>query len=554
MPPANAILMKTRFQFRNGLRMAVRQSHFKQAFILCFAAFFEIVLFLVFRDAFHFLNAFGGAGLLLIGRLFSLFFLGIGVMLTVSSLVTAYSTLFDADEIPFLLTRPFSMSGIVLYKSAQAGVFSSWAFFCVVLPFIGAYAWHQRISPLFVVWTLLFSIPFLFLFTGIGTLMVLIVVRWVPRPSKGRAITFSLTAVAAMAALPLTGGLSQLPSDTYFNIAGLVPGLRIAGHPLSPSFWIAEGITALTRGSFARGALFFTALTTSAALIALILEQAGRFWFYNAWQRSISAVRTRRRVISMPFLRILGNILPSDMAAIIAKDIRIFFRDPVQWSQAVVFFGLLALYFSNLRMFNYNTMPEQWRSTMTFLNVFAVAAVLSSLGSRFVYPQLSLEGHSFWILGLSPATLPRILAAKFLSAVVAMPAISVSLIAVSVRMLGTGTALNTAAIGVITAVSVAVCGLSTGLGAIFMDLRERNPAAIVSGFGGTLNIVLCLTYMLGAILPFGTIFHLHEIDVIDSRRFTTGLQIASLWLFLITIAATVIPLWIGLHTLRNRDY
>ncbi|HAS82483.1 MAG TPA: hypothetical protein DCS43_07385, partial [Verrucomicrobia bacterium] len=170
MPPLNALLTKARFQLRGARRAIARQSRFKLLFISLFALFFEGLLCVIFHDAFRFLDSFGGAGMMMIGRLFALFFLGLGLMLTVSSIVSSYSALFGSDEVPFLLVRPFSMSQITVYKFIQAAGFASWAFFFVVLPFIGAYAWHQQLSPLFVFWTFLFSIPYLFLFAGIGTL------------------------------------------------------------------------------------------------------------------------------------------------------------------------------------------------------------------------------------------------------------------------------------------------------------------------------------------------------------------------------------------------
>lgn len=551
-PPVKALFTKARFQLRSVGRTIRNQSRFKVIFISTFAICFEGLLCLVFYDAFRFLNSFGGAGLMMIGRLFALFFLGLGTMMTVSGIVTSYSTLFGSDEVPFLLVRPFPMSVIAVYKFIQAAGYASWAFFFVVLPFIGAYAWHQKMSLLFVVWTMLFSIPFLFLFAGLGTLIILIGVRWLPRSPRVRNTMLGGAGLLLLAGLFLADPPKTSLSETQFNITSLIPGLRLAAHPLSPSFWIAEGITSLTRGSFLRGARFFAALSSSALLLGLLIEYIGARTFYDAWQRSGTSRRTRRRPVLLAALRRLRGLLPSDIAAIITKDIRIFFRDPVQWSQAVVFFGLLALYFFNLRRFNYDALPVQWRSAIVFLNVFAVSAVLSSLGSRFVYPQLSLEGHSFWMLVLSPATMPRIMAAKFLLAFSATATVSVSLIAVSVNMLGTDAAINTAAIAIIAAVALSVCGLSTGLGAVFIDLEQRDPAAIVSSFGGTLNIVLCLGYMLAVILPFGGLFHLRELDVLSPRTFTLGLTMASLWLVTMTATATVLPLFLGLRALYRQ--
>jgi ABC-2 type transport system permease protein len=554
MSAITAILSKTRWHTGNTLRVLRTQSLFKVFFILGFALSFEAGLFFLFLDAFRFLDHFGGAGMLLIGRLFSLFFMGLGMMILVSSIVTSYSTIFGSDEIPFLLVRPFTLSQIVLYKFTEATGFASWAFFFVVVPFVGAYAWHQKLSPLFALWTLLFSLPFLFLFAGIGALIVMIVVRWAPRGRIVRLVGVPIAIAAAIAAWHFTGRAIDPLLEQQFNVARLIPGLRLSSYPLNPAWWVAEGIMSLTRGAWIRGLLFFSALLSTALFILMAIEWTGQHTFYDAWQKVVAGGRVLRRPVLLPRLDLLRLVLPHDIRAIIAKDIRTFFRDAIQWSQALVFFGLLGLYFANLRTFNYNALPDQWRTAIAFLNVFAVSAVLSSLGSRFIFPQLSLEGHGFWLLGLSPTTKGRILAAKFLLAILSMATISVALVWLSSSMLATSRSIQIASIGIIAAIAFAVCGVSTGLGAIFLDLRQRNPAAIVSGFGGTLNLVICLSFMLASILPFGILFHFHSLQQISPQQFRTGLKFASVWLILLTILTTTLPLWLGLRSLEKRDY
>src|SRR5690606_5457747 len=48
------------------------------------------------------------------------------------------------------------------------------------------------------------------------------------------------------------------------------------------------------------------------------------------------------------FDRVLG-ILPAPLRALVSKDIRAFWRDPAQWSQLVILFGLLIIYVANIR-------------------------------------------------------------------------------------------------------------------------------------------------------------------------------------------------------------
>lgn len=554
MSAISAIIFKIRRSSANNFRLLRSQSSFKVLFIIGFALSFEIGLWVLFQASFKFLDSFGGAGMILIGKLFSLFFLGIGSMLAVSSIVTAYSTMFGSDEIHFLMVRPFSISQIVIYKFIEATGFASWAFFFVVVPFTGSYAWHQKLSPFFVLWTFLFSIPFIFLLSSIGTLAVMLTVRFIPRKRIVKQIGLPLIAILAVVAWNVTGKAIEPLMQQQFNISRLIPGLRIASHPLNPGWWISEGIMSFTRGEWIRGMIFYGALLSSALFTAMLIEWLGKHTFYDAWQKILSGGRAKRKPVLLPKLDLIQKVLPHDITAIIIKDIRTFFRDAGQWSQALVFFGLLGLYFANLRTFNYNALPDEWRSAIAFLNVFAVSAVLSSLGSRFIYPQLSLEGHGFWLLGLSPVTKAKILAAKFILAFFSMTAISSSLIWLSSSMLATSPAIRIAAIAIITAISLAVCGVSTGLGAIFIDLDQRNPAAIVSGFGGTLNLVICLGFMLLSILPFGIIFHLGSIGQLSPSTLSTLLRLASIWLIILTSITTTIPLILGLRSMQSRDY
>jgi ABC-2 type transport system permease protein len=246
--------------------------------------------------------------------------------------------------------------------------------------------------------------------------------------------------------------------------------------------------------------------------------------------------------------------LPGDVHAVIIKDIRVFLRDPAQWTQSIFFFGLLGLYFANLRNMNYHHLPDTWKNLIAFLNVFSVAAVLSSLGCRFVYPQLSLEGHSFWVLGLSPSSMGRILMAKFGLALMVMLAVCGGLMSLSVNMLRVDPLVKFVSLAESLGVACAVAGLSMGLGAIFADLEQRNPAAIVSSFGGTLNLVLSLSFIMVTLLPFAVVFHAYRMGHINISALYRNTQYAAVWLVCVSLLTTALPLYLGRRSLMKREY
>jgi ABC-2 type transport system permease protein len=226
----------------------------------------------------------------------------------------------------------------------------------------------------------------------------------------------------------------------------------------------------------------------------------------------------------------------------------------MQWSQSLIFFGLLSLYFANLHPSSFDVLGGRWQNMMIFLNVFSVASVTCSLGARFVYPQLSLEGQGFWMLGLAPISMRRVVLTKFVGSAGALAAIGMSLMAVASHKLETDPLSGAIGVALAGAVAVAVCGLSTGLGAVFLDLKQRNPAAIVSGFGGTLNLVLSLLFLLSAIVPFAALFHLRNVYSLAGSWFNLGLAAGSLWLIALTAVSAALPLWLGIRSLSRRDF
>lgn len=552
---ALALFKRYRFHTANTRVILQKQSLLKLIFIIIFATGLEYGMFRLFLSGFHFLAALGGIGLMIIDRLFSLFFFGLFSMLIASSIVTSFATFFRSDDIPFLFVRPFTSSDLTTYKYFESTMWSSWAFIFTIFPFIGAYAIHEHLPFTFMIWTMVFSLPFLFLSCAIGSLLILLSVRTL---MAFRAFKYILAAIAAGATLFLityTGNLYENENELQLNLAKLVPGISLASNPLLPSFWTAEGILATAEGDPSRAVMFLLLSLSSCMVIVFLLQNIGHRFFVESWMLANESASPRkpRKILLRPLHSALA-FLPGDVRAMFLKDARNFLRDAAQWSQVLIFFGMLALYFSNLKSFNYHLLPDNWRNTIAFLNVFSVSAVITSIGSRFIYPQLSLEGQSFWVIGLAPTTMVRVLITKLILSILFMTLISVWLMSLSCSMLDVSLSTRLAAYSIAIAISVSVCGLSTGLGAVFIDLSQRNPSAIVSGFGGTLNLVLSLGFMLLAIFPYGMAFHYRLIGKLSQQSFHTSMTACSVWLLLLTITATAVPVYIGARTLTKRDF
>jgi ABC-2 type transport system permease protein len=236
-----------------------------------------------------------------------------------------------------------------------------------------------------------------------------------------------------------------------------------------------------------------------------------------------------------------------DTRALIVKDARMFWRDTTQWGQSVMLFGLLGVYIINLRHFTQQLNSPFWINLVAYLNLSACALNLATLTTRFVYPQFSLEGRRLWIIGMAPLGLRRIVAVKYWLASVASLAVTLTLITLSCHLLKM-TWDQIAFFGaIVTVMTFSLTGLSVGLGVLYPNMKDANPSKIVSGFGGTLCLVVSFLYILGSVLllALGTAgFHAHISWIVASIVLFTGLSLLVGWL----------PMKLGMRQLDKMEF
>jgi ABC-2 type transport system permease protein len=177
------------------------------------------------------------------------------------------------------------------------------------------------------------------------------------------------------------------------------------------------------------------------------------------------------------------------------KDVRHFVRDARQWTQMAIMFGLLLTYVVNLHRLPVDIGSANQKSLMAFLNLATVSLILATFTSRFVFPLLSLESQQLWLLGLLPVRRVTILLVKFLFAatVTAVSACGVVWLAAAQLALPRDWALMN--LLACLSVCLGLSGLAIGLGARFPSLGERNPARIAAGFGGTVNLIASMVFV-----------------------------------------------------------
>jgi len=242
----------------------------------------------------------------------------------------------------------------------------------------------------------------------------------------------------------------------------------------------------------------------SAAFLLWAATLVAEAWYYDGYSSLFGGGHERKT--GRGFLSRIDGLfafLPQPARSLVVKDFKLFWRDPAQWSQFVLFFGIMALYVANLG--GARSFTSRWIEWTTILNMTACMFILASLTSRFVYPLISLEGPRIWILGLAPVGMRRIVWQKFWLSVATTSVFTVSLALLSAWRLELDRTAFLLSVSTIAATTVALSGLSVGLGSLYPNFREDNPSKIVSGMGGTLNFILSMAYIVLVTVGLATV-------------------------------------------------
>jgi len=463
----------------------------------------------LFHAGLGFLHHFPLVGALLGQRILYLIFGFFFVMLVFSNLIIGYSTLFKNRETSWLLSLPVAHPDVYRWKFLEALVVSSWALIFLSAPMMIAYGRVHDVEPIFYAQVALVYLPFVIIPALAGSWIIVFLVRILARSGVKRiALLGALGVLLAIAfgIQPATDA-DAISAQDVLSFDQLLRHTRLSVNPFLPSAWLAQSVLALSEGLTRQGIFFFLLLTAN-ALMGLLLGFGivGRF-FFGSWtaalssraeryQREAEAKRQRadRRSLLDRAVGVIRRFSPP-AAALVQKDVRLFWRDPAQWIQFMIFFGLLCIYVLNLRNVAFDFENPFWETMISYLNLAASALTLSTLTTRFVYPQFSLEGRRLWILGLAPFGLEKVLLQKFWMSCITATLVTVVLMVASSVMLHLPwqkVVFFALAIGLMSA---ALSGLAVGLGALFPNFKEDNPSKIVSGFGGTLCLVVSFLYI-----------------------------------------------------------
>jgi ABC-2 type transport system permease protein len=413
---------------------------------------------------------------------------------------------------------------------------------------------------------------------SLGAAATLLVAKYAPRRQQV-VLGVVIGALVAIAGLFLARifwlGQGATTAERWVNT--VFEQLRVSNLPFLPSQWISRGLLAASYAEGARDAFFYLLVLASHSGMAYLLTA----WIYRRlYREAFDRVRStgpgkrRRGTTWLPwFVDRLFVGVSGPVKVLLVKDVRVFSRDPLQWLQVLIFSGLLAIYFSNLQRVTLFSNSPYWRSLLGFFNVAVTGLLLSAYTSRFIFPLMSLEGQKFWILGLAPVSRASILWGKFAFSVGGAMLVTVTLTLASAILLDLDPLLIGLQLVSMTIICFGVSGIAVGFGARFPEMGETDPSKIASGFGGTLNLITSLMFIVFVIATMALPCHLYTLTLeveaglptardlelragsgITLEQFRVWLAGSVILSILVGLLATFWPMRVGVRALESREF
>ncbi len=479
--------------------------------------------------------------------------------------IILYSGLFASTESQFLMATPMPDDQIFAYKFQGALGFSSWAFVLLGSPILLSYGWHVKDGAPFYFYLVLpiFFLGFLLIPGSIGALACLIIVNLLPRAKRQILIGLGILAVA----LPIWWLYSSFREAREFGVGSrtwfesLLSQLSMFGGRLVPFQWVAGGIRAAATDRADWMAYYLGLVWANGLFCYLVTVWAARHLYRRGFNRLASGGTLRRRYGGHWLDRMLTRVLfflDEQTLMLIVKDFRTFRRDPAQWFQILIFLGMSTFYFGAIRFYWEQDIGRNFKNGVSTLTLVATSFLMCAYTGRFIFPMLSLEGKKFWILGLLPLDRGRLMMGKFIFSSLGCLFVGESLIVFSNLMLGMPWVIVIVHALTIGLLGLAFSGMSVGLGACMPNFRESDPSKIAVGFGGTVNLVMCLM-LLGLVVTLTAV----PLNYIYGRNPDGALPITAVpvpvWLAItaghaMAGAAIWVPMRAGMKNLRVLEF
>src|SRR6476469_5023659 len=442
-------------------------------------------------------------GALLAAKLLGLDVIRLFGILILSNVVTALSSFFLAKDLDLLVAAPVDWLRLYGAKLLETTAHSSWMVVLVATPVLTAYGISYQGGFLYPLIAIAAVIPFLFIPAAIGSAVTLILVNIFP--ARRTRDILSVIAVLAAAGVVLMFRLVRperlARPEGFRSLVEFISLLRTPTSPWMPHEWVAQGIMSWLRKS--PEILPFYLLWSTAAVVIVFGAPLHRWLYTRGFSKSQESGERWVRQGSLGRL-VARALTPWGVMRreLVLKEMRLFFRDTTQWSQLILLTVLVVVYVFNIKFLPLRGEGITFflQNVIPFLNLVLAGFVLASPAARFIFPSVSLEGRTLWLLRSSPMPVRDLLWAEFWVGTTPLLLLALGIVGVTDALLQVSDFMFAVSVMTITFMTFALCGMALGFGTLFPQFETENAAQIPTSFGGMVFMISSIGLIAGVIV------------------------------------------------------
>lgn len=486
-----------------------------------------------------------GFGTALASRLFGMALLAFGVFVGVSSLITGNNSLYRSPRVTLLLASSADHRSLAVSAVLESWFNAGWTMLLMGYPILLAFTR---------------GLAFTEVHPSAGFLLYpFMLLAWV---SIGTIVTVLLSRLGGMTGWKLFGGIAIIAGSgaLFFFASGTsdqlvieeVPGMELGGLQQFVSglpgqtggYWPhALFLRAMVQGSMSSG-LLLAAQSLILAVAALSFASVG---YLKAWNRS-AAISARYQ--SPLFFRGGGRA-----STVFQKDLLVFLRDPVQWSQLGILAGMFSIYVINLSRFPIDFGNPYWLAVGVFINISFSAFVTATMMVRFAFPAPSMEAPGFHSMIQLPGGRELLYRSKWTQTLL-LSVIPASVLAwLSSRSIGAGTLLQIESVACIFITAFVLSTVNISMGCLFLRKGAGSAVGLSSGQGGIITAFVSVAFVLFIVTVLSVVTRRYMTD-----NFTEAMLAEPVWYSIILLMipvgglVSVIMYRAGMDNLRKRVF
>ncbi|MFH1861236.1 MAG: hypothetical protein ABH878_00350, partial [bacterium] len=448
---------------------------------------------------------------------------------------------------------------IFTVKYLEVLLHSSWALVLLTIPFILSYGVFFKVDLL--LFLQLFGgllIPLIVIAGSVGVVGAVLLRLLLARVSRRRLFVYGgLVLLGAIAVVSIHLSVRQsLGKQGIDRLIAFLESGRTGQASLLPHVIISRGFLSILEGN---AELMRRTILTSlglAALTVLLTLDLGKVLYYRSWTNGMnrSRVAARNSAFYQASFQSLRRFISPIYQALFRKDFLALRRHPLQWAPLFLIVAVWILYLVVMRNVGatFDLQSQFWKMLIYFGNFCFICLSIAAVAARFVFPLISLEGRTMWILKSAPLAMESFLWSKFWQVFLPIYFIAASTVILVNLTLVVDVGLFLVSLICLLVVVLVTTAMALGLGAIFADYRQTNPMKIANSLGGIFCIFICLACVVFFLAIFGWPVYLHYKSTCYTAVFPLSEWITATILFLASgIVLTFLPLKLSLLALNS---